>query len=101
VIVSETVHYKGKLTPTGKTALEFIGDKDISDYDDIEEYFTDNFYKYAVLFEGKVFIVDKQDIDQDTDVFNSSKNDDGSIDFEVKYYNGGCCFNEAMEEALK
>jgi hypothetical protein len=100
--MSETVHYSGKLLPTNKTAIEFIGDVKISDsYEDVEEYFADNFYHEAVIVDGKVFTVDREEVDQSGDVFNSHKNADGSIDFEVRYYNGGCSFDEAIEEALK
>ena len=27
-------------------------------------------------------------------------NDDGTIDFEVKFYNGGCSLNEALDKAI-
>ena len=35
------------------------------------------------------------------DIFEASRNGDDTIDFTVKYYNGGCCFSEAIEIALK
>lgn len=89
--MSETVHYKGKLTPTGKTLAEFDPNAD-----DIYDH-----YYNAVEIDGMVYTVEKTDIDPDYDIFNSTKNEDGTIDFEVKYYNGGCGFNEAIDEALK
>ncbi len=89
--MSETVHYKGKLTPTGKTLAEF-------DPNAVDIY--DHYYD-AVEIDGMVYAVEKTDIDPDYDIFNSTKNEDGTIDFEVKYYNGGCGFNEAIDEALK
>ena len=88
--MSETVHYKGRLIPTGKTEKEYCGDGDIFDH-----------YYDAVVIEGMVYTVEKINIDPDFDIFNSTKNEDGSIDFEVKYYNGGCSFNEAIDEAVK
>ena len=30
-----------------------------------------------------------------------SKNEDGDFDFEVRYYNGGCGFDEAIERAFE
>jgi hypothetical protein len=102
MIMSEDVHYRGKLLPTNKTAIEFIGRVAVPDNcEDAEEYFNDLYYKKAVLIRGKVFTVKKDEIDSDGDIFYSKKNDDGSIDFEVKYYNGGCSFDEAIETALK
>lgn len=88
--MSEMVHYKGKLTPTGKTLAEFD-----SDADDIY----DHYYK-AVEIDGMVYTVEKESYELNDDIFESKKNDDGTIDFEVKYYNGGCGFNEAIDEAL-
>ena len=38
--------------------------------------------------------------DYDTDIFDASENPDGTIDFTLRYYNGGCGFNEALETAL-
>jgi hypothetical protein len=35
------------------------------------------------------------------DIFTAYKDSDGNINYELKYYNGGCCFSEAMEIALK
>jgi len=88
--MSDTVHYKGKLTPTGKTLKEFDGEAgDIFDY-----------YERAVEIEGMVYTVEKKVLDPCDDIFLSTKNDDGTIDFEIKYYNGGCSFDEAIETAL-
>ena len=86
--MSETVHYKGELTPTGKTLTEFDPNAD-----DIYDHYYD-----AVEIDGMVYTVEKTDIDH---IFNSTKNEDGTIDFEVKYYNGGCVLNKAIDEALK
>lgn len=89
--MSETVHYKGKLKPTGKTEEEYCGEGD-----DIY----DHYYK-AVIVHGMVYEVEKEEIDPYSDLLISNKNEDGTIDFEVKYHNGGCSFNEAIEEATK
>ena len=35
------------------------------------------------------------------DIQNAHDNGDGTIDYEVMYYNGGCSFNEAIEYALE
>ena len=89
--MSETVHYKGKLTPTGKTLSEFDPEAD-----DIYDHYQD-----AVEIEGLVYTVEKESIDPDDSFFRSTKNEDGSIDFEIRYYNGGCGFNEAIDYALE
>lgn len=103
--MSDTVHYKGKLTPTGKTISGYIGDDYLKsgDYSSAEDYFNDNYYQAAIEYDGHVFEVEKEEVDtdSDSDIFVSSKNKDGSINFEVRYYNGGCGFDKAIDEALK
>ena len=100
--MSETEHIKGKLTPTGKTINEFIGDVKFKTWhSNAREYFEDEYYEKAFEINGKVFTIDKTELDPCDDIFESTKNEDGSIDFEVKYYNGGCGLNEALGYALK
>lgn len=89
--MSETVHYRGKLTSTGKTLKQFNPDSD-----DIYDH-----YYEAVEINGIVYTVEKEDYEPNEDIFTSTENKDGTINFEVKYYNGGCGFNEAIEEAIK
>ncbi len=91
--MSETVHYKGKLTPTNKTLEEY--DPLAVDIHDIEDY------QSAVEIEGYIYTVEKDEVDQENDIYSASLNDDGSIDFEVKYYNGGCGFHEAIDTAFE
>ena len=56
--MSETVHYKGKLIPTGKTLAEF--DPKASDI-------YDHYYD-AVEIDGMIYTVEKTDIDPDYDI---------------------------------
>lgn len=100
--MSETEHHKGKLTPTGKTLNEFMADKGEkpSYYDDNEEWFVNDFSENHALHKLVVYAVEKESIDPYDDVMMASENEDGTIDFEVKYYNGGCCFHEAIETSL-
>lgn len=39
-------------------------------------------------------------LDEDQDISIASKNPDGTIDFTLQFYNGGCGFEEAFEEAV-
>lgn len=89
--MSETVHYKGKLTPTGKTLQEI--DPDAGNIYDLG-------YKEYVVIDGAIYKADYREIDDYDDILNASKNEDGTYDFEVKYYNGGCGFNEAIDIAI-
>ena len=100
--MSETEHFKGKLTPTGKTVEQYMKFVDTpSYYDNKTEHFNDEFCSVAVEIDGEVYAIVRNEYEDGDDIFESSKNEDGTIDFQVKYYNGGCGFGEAMEEALK
>ena len=96
--------YKGKLKPTNQTPEEFCEQEGVSLAswnDSWEEQMNYTFYKYAVVIENQVFIVKKEIQDPYDNVFQATKNEDGSYDFVVKYYNGGCGFSEAIEYALE
>ena len=55
----------------------------------------------AVEIDGMVYLVKKDDIDPYSDMFLSNKNENGTIDFYVKFYNGCCSFNEAINNAIE
>lgn len=109
--MSETVHYKGILIEMEKLKNEtlenqckrLLNNVELSDYcDTYQEMFEDEFYQQYFIFNNIIYKVDnKQDIDPDDSIFIANKNENGTIEFEVKYYNGGCSFNEALEEALE
>lgn len=109
--MSETVHYRGILreieSDKNETLEEFckrllIGKELPSYFDSYQEMLLDEYYQKYIINNGKLYSVDRQKIDFDEDIFMAVKNKNGDgIDFEVKYYNGGCSFNEAIEEALK
>jgi hypothetical protein len=100
--MSETEHHKGKLTPTGKTISGFMADKGEmpSFYDNVDEWFSEEFSLTHAAHKLVVYEIEKESIDPYDDVMMASENEDGTIDFEVKYYNGGCCFSEAIETSL-
>ena len=102
--MSEHEFHKGKLKPTNQTPEEFCEQEGVSLAswnDSWEEQVNDTFYEDAVVIENQVFIVEKEIQDPYDNVFEATKNDDGSYDFIVKYYNGGCGFDEAIEYALE
>lgn len=99
--MSEDEHIRGKLIPTGKTVEEYLEGVTLNSWNEsLEEYFEDEEYRTACIINGKVFEIQSKDVDIYDDIFESSLNEDGSYDFEIKYYNGDCGFNEAIEEAL-
>ena len=67
------------------------------------ELFRDELYcKYIVLNDIVFEIIgDKNLEDDDDDVFELTKNNDGTYSYLLRYYNGGCGFDEALETAYK
>lgn len=113
--MSETVHYTGKLTRVSQhlgngveeqaynilsnsksgtcirdtwneTWVEQLLDEDCGDY---------------IVHDGNLYSIDRKENNADEDIFDADKNEDGSISFTVRYYNGGCSFDEAIKIALK
>ena len=74
---------------------------DISNFDeeDLRLYLYDN--DIAVLNKNYAYVIISEDnINDYTDIFNASKNEDGTIDFLLRYYNGWCSFDEALTTAI-
>ena len=111
--MSETVHYKGTLrevyrhendTLEGQCKRILNGSNkelDIECYDSYKEMLLDEGYYDYIILDDILYSVNKQNIDPDNDVFNMSEEADGTFNFEVKYYNGGCSFIEAIECAFE
>ena len=98
--MSETVHYKGVAIkieqPNDKTLLDVAKgilkerNYDIPDYyDNAIECLTQDLYK-----------ITKEHHDLDEEIIKADLMDDGTIVYELRYYNGGAGFEECMEEAF-
>ena len=119
--MSENVHYVGilkKLKPIDNETLEEqalrlciengFEDKDhiYGDYESAIECLIwgleGKFIILTVSGKTKIIyeIIDKSDNLFFEDIFLATKNSDGTISFEIKYYNGGCGLDEALEDAL-
>lgn len=111
--MSETVQYKGKLREIRRKDDETLQQlaehilietkkTPIPDYyngDFLECLLEEGYYDY-VKINNKLYTVDKEQFDDHDDIFIASKNEDESIDFHLKFYNGGCSFSEAINEAI-
>ena len=107
--MSETVHYRGTLTVVERLKNETIEEQckrilngaELDIYNDsYQEQLMDDNYEKLVIRGGVLYSVEKKDIEQDQDIFTMTENENGTFDFEVRYYNGGCSFDEAMEYAF-
>jgi hypothetical protein len=106
--MSETEHNIGKLKPMGMVGGVEATAKRIlkaegwaSDYDTYAEALEDYGYREYVLHNEVIYkVIENNEPNPYDDIFRASRNDDGTINFETKYYNGGCGFCEALVEAL-
>lgn len=57
-------------------------------------------YKDYVFVYNTLFSVNYDEEDINEDIFISTDKGYGNYEFMVKYHDGGCCFQEAMGEAL-
>lgn len=111
--MSETVHYKGKLKKIEVEDIETFKKETVDNYfkttpapswykeGEQEDFFDDDMREIYIVNNGNVYeILSKDNIDNESDIFIANTNIDETIDYDVMYYNGGCGFSEAIEEAL-
>lgn len=71
-------------------------------YDSYEEQLTSEEYDKYIINKGELYkVVSMNDIDECQSEFNITENQDGTFDYSVRYYNGGCCFSEAINYAFR
>ena len=111
--MSEVVHYTGKIKLVEKLPNELIEEQckrilmqhkytELNSYCESwkEMLYEEMYDNYVIVNDNLYEIVEKNDKEYDTDIFNISDNKDGSYDYEVMFYDGGCSFSEAIEIAL-
>ena len=106
--MSETVHYRGTLTIVqciNRETLEeqcrrILGNAELETYNDSyqEQLLSDNYEDYVIL-NNILYSVEKKDIGDD-DIFIMTNGENETLNFEVRYYNGGCSFDEAIKAAF-
>ena len=112
--MSETVRYTGKLKLIPRLENESLEDQckrilrehnyfELNKYyDSWQGMFYDKFYEVYVILSDSIYeIIEKHSKPIDYDIFEASMNKDGTISFNVMYYNGGCSLDEAIEDALE
>lgn len=112
--MSETVHYKGKLIRADKLPnetleeqckriLELIGQCTYCEVDEFytsyAEMLTDEYYQQYIIHRDDLYQIEYRSLDMDDGIFITKPIPYG-YEFEVKYYNGGCGFSEAIGYAL-
>lgn len=67
---------------------------------DIEIYFRENYSDQYIIKNDRIYKINIDSRSTYDDIFEASYNSDGTIQFVVQFYNGGCGLGEALEEAL-
>ena len=111
--MSEVVRYTGKIKLVEKLQNESLEEQckrilmqhkytELSSYCDswIEMLYEEMYDNYVIVNDNLYEILEKNNKGYDTDIFNISENKDGSYDYEVMFYDGGCSFSEAIGIAL-
>ena len=113
--MSETETVKGKIKIFKKNIDEtlsqyvtrFIKKKNLEQPSNITdenayEIFCEYFYKECVIINDVIYeVIENVNYDDGDDIFDATLQQDGTIDYVLKYYNGGCSFGEALEYALE
>jgi hypothetical protein len=111
--MSRTVHYRGIATkieqPTDKTLIDVAKDilkgrnKNIaSHYRNaidclVQEFYSEYFYHPKTQ---NLYSITKTEYDSEEDIIKAEPKEDGTIEYELRYYNGGAGFDECMVAAF-
>jgi hypothetical protein len=118
--MSETKHQKGKLVPiirkkeeTVKSQIKSVlgddfiealwdWDEDDSDTQNVNDqiHYNNLENEYQFINSTLYKVINFENLDPDDSITKVYKNEDGSINFEFRYYNGGTCLSELLEENI-
>jgi len=71
-------------------------------YSSWEECFRNVFSNEYVVANNSIYrIIEDTEFSDCEDIFEAHTNELGQIQYCLSYYNGGCCFEEAIEKALE
>ena len=106
--MSETEHNRGTLIPiitvkdvetTAEIILKNLGQdrhEKLTARQQLEDF---GHEKYHVT-DDRIYLIKYESLDPYGDIMEAKRNSQGYIDFDVRYYNGGCCLSEALDIAL-
>ena len=96
---TETHIGKFKILAKGKdNILEYIKEHNIDKFFDIDKHYIESESEYYDILDGDILIeyIEHREYGEDDDLIEFTKNEDGTIDFLVQFYDGGCCLQEAL-----
>jgi len=97
------------LTPK-EFVLKLVLDKEITvpnyynleDEDDFREFSNYELLKYGfVIHNNEIFSINNKEYEDEVDIFEYNLKDSDTIDYHFRFYNGGTCLEEKLEEVLE
>lgn len=107
--MSETEHHTGKLIPvkieksleeTCKQICEDAGFLLDEFYTTWKENLRDNLYEEYFIYKDVLYRIESKEHPDDDYMVEASEYGDGTINFQIRFYNGSCGFDEALEDAM-
>jgi len=111
--MSQTEHHVGKLIEVkpyaGETVEELMlrlleenGYGNILEdfYDDIADWFNEDLYDAYYNYNGTIYKIIDKEFEDDDDIITATLEDDNTISYQLRFYNGGASFGECLGEAL-
>ena len=112
--MSKTVHYKGIATKIKSISIQdlqefaenelILRNKEVSDYYEnnfleclCDTYYEEYFYHPKT---NSLYAITREDIDSDEDIIRANVLKNETIEYELRFYNGGAGFSECLEEAF-
>ena len=109
--MSETEHVRGVLVIAQSGDVEGFCKKYVKSlgivfddecYESYEEFVLLECRETHFIRNDNVYLIhSKGKVDPYDDIINAKQNEDGTIDFELRWYNGGASMEECLEEALE
>lgn len=106
--MSEVVHYRGRLQKierkddeTLEDLCKRIVDRSTTYYESWEEHIRCERYKEYVVCNGELYKILSQDELYPDSTFTIRECTNGEYEYDVIFYNGGWCLEEAIEEAFR
>lgn len=80
--------------------LKYVKEHNIEKFFDIDGHYIISESEYYDILDGDTLIeyIEHREYDEDDSLIEFTKNEDGTINFLVQFYNGGCCLQEVLED---
>lgn len=83
------------------TGIEFLSVEG-EETDDILEFIDhNNLYDKFFFYDEKLYKIDDEEFEDDDDYVKHKVLEDGVIEYSCRFYNGGTCLSEVIEEILQ